>query len=59
MLNRKFPVTMATGELGDEGTLQTLQTEGGTFPFWQPPDVSFGWGPHRKSGQFFLQHFSK
>jgi hypothetical protein len=33
--------------LGDEGDcrhLQTLQTEGGTSPFWQPPNVYFGWG---------------
>jgi hypothetical protein len=29
------------------------QTEGGTSPFWQPPDVSFGWRPRRKRGHFF------
>jgi hypothetical protein len=23
------------------------------IPFWQPPDVSFGWGPRGKSGRFF------
>jgi hypothetical protein len=28
----------------DSAPLQTPQTEGGTSPFWQPPDVSFGWG---------------
>jgi hypothetical protein len=27
---------------------QTPQIEGGTSPFWQPPDVSFGWGRAEK-----------
>jgi hypothetical protein len=33
------------GDEGDSAALQTPQTKGGTSPFWQPPDVSFGWGP--------------
>jgi hypothetical protein len=47
--------------LGHEGEcryLQTPETEGGTSPFWQPPDVLFGYGARRKSGHFFKQHFS-
>jgi hypothetical protein len=41
------------GDEGDSAPLQTPQIEGGTSPFWQHPDVSFGWGPRRKSGYFF------
>jgi hypothetical protein len=28
---------------GTAAPLQTTQTEGGTSPFWQPPDVTFWW----------------
>jgi hypothetical protein len=43
---------------GTAASLQTPQTEGGSSPFWQPPDVSFSWGPRRKSGHFLKQLFS-
>jgi hypothetical protein len=33
---------------GTAASLQTPQTEGGTSPFWQLPDVSFGWGRAEK-----------
>jgi hypothetical protein len=35
------------------------QTEGGTSPFWQPTDVSFGEGTAQKSGDVFLTTFLK
>jgi hypothetical protein len=41
------------GDEGDSAPLQTPQTEAGTSPFWQPPDVYFGWGMRRKRGHFF------
>jgi hypothetical protein len=28
---------------GTAAPFKPPQTEGGTSPFWQPPDVSFGW----------------
>jgi hypothetical protein len=51
-----YSVSQVQNFLGDEGDyrpLQTPQPEWGTFPFWQPPDVFFGWGPRRKSAHFF------
>jgi hypothetical protein len=44
---------------GTPPPLQPPQTEGGTSPFWQRPDVSFGWGATpKKRSLFFKQHFS-
>jgi hypothetical protein len=39
--------------------LQTPKTQGGTSPFWQPPDVSFGWGATPKNWSLFLTTFLK
>jgi hypothetical protein len=47
------------GDEGDSAPLQTPQTEGGTSPFWQPPDVSFGWGAAPKKWSLFLTTFLK
>jgi hypothetical protein len=51
-----FSLSHVQNVLGDEGDyrpLQTPQTEGGTFPFWQPLMYHFDGGPRRKSGHFF------
>jgi hypothetical protein len=44
--------------LAMRGTAAPL-TEGGTSPFWQPPDLSFGGGSApKKWSLFFSKHFS-
>jgi hypothetical protein len=45
--------------LGDTGTAAPSKYKGGTSPFCQPPDVSFGWEPAPKSDHFFLTTFLK
>jgi hypothetical protein len=47
------------GNEGDSAPLQTPQTEGGTSLFWQPPDVSFGWGAAPKKRSLFLNNISQ
>jgi hypothetical protein len=57
-----FSLSQVQNFLGDEGDycpLQTPQTDGGTSPFWQPPDVSFGWGAAPKKCSPFLATFLK
>ena len=57
-----FSLSQVQNFLGDEGDsapLQTPLTEGGTSPFWQPPDVSFAWGAAPKKCSIFWATFLK
>jgi hypothetical protein len=47
------------GDEGDSVPFKPPQTEGGTSPFWQPADVSFGWGAAPKKRSLFLVTFLK
>jgi hypothetical protein len=47
------------GDDGDSAPLQTPQTEGGTSPFWQLPDVSFGWGGRAEKVVTFFNNISQ
>jgi hypothetical protein len=44
---------------GETAPLQTPQTEGGTSPFWQPPDVPFWWDVAPKKWLPFLNNISE
>jgi hypothetical protein len=44
---------------GTTAPLQPPKQKGGTSPFWQPPDVSFGWGAEPKKWSLLLTTFLK
>jgi hypothetical protein len=58
-----FSLSQVQNFLGDEGDFRpppsNPQIEGGTSPFWQPPDVIFGWGAAPKKWSLFLTTFLK